>query len=128
MGRHERRSSVRAFRRGASRALLTYLIEPGDSTLNEAPLLKAAASDWLDALSMRVRHCIVCSAWLVNRDHVGLLLLATPATAKPTSASCCAICRGCSNAGLPMPALERAAERVLREALPGRLEPMDARR
>jgi hypothetical protein len=127
--RHERRSDIARFRRDASRALLTYLVEPGDGALNDVPLLKATARNWLDHLSQRIRNCIVCSSWLVDRQHVSLLLLATPVTAKPTSASCCAICRGCADAGLPMEALERAAERVLQEALPGgRLEPLDMSR
>jgi hypothetical protein len=129
MNRHQRRSDISRFRRDASSALLTYLVEPDDGALNDMPLLKATARSWLDHLSQRIRHCIICSSWLVNREHVGLLLLATPATAKPTSASCCAICRGCADAGLPTEALERAAEHVLREALPGeRFEPLDTRR
>jgi hypothetical protein len=129
MGRHERRSDIARFRGDASRALLTYLVAPDDAALNDVPILRDTARSWLDLLSTRVRNCLICSSWLVNREHVGLLLLATPATAKPTSASCCAICRGCAGAGLPMEAIERAAERVLQEALPGgRLEPLDARR
>jgi hypothetical protein len=127
MGRHERRADMRMFRRDASRALLTYLVAPDDCALDDVPILRDTARSWLDLLSTRVRNCLICSSWLVNREHVGLLLLATPATAKPTSASCCAICRGCAR--LPMEAIERAAERVLQEALPGgRLEPLDTRR
>jgi hypothetical protein len=126
--RHQRRTDLRSFKREASRALLTYLIEPGDAALNDVPILRDTARSWLDLLPTRVRNCLICSSWLVNREHVGLLLLATPATAKPTSASCCAICRGCADAGLPMEALERAAEHALQEALPGgRLEPLDTR-
>jgi hypothetical protein len=126
--RHQRRADLRAFRREAP-ALLTYLVEPDDPALDGVPLLRRAAQHWVHALSTRVRHCIVCSSWIANRQCVGLLLLATPAAAKPTSASCCAICRGCSDAGLPMEALERAAEHVLQEALPGgRLEPLETRR
>jgi hypothetical protein len=126
MNRHTRRADLHDFRR--SRELLTFLVAPDDARLRGAPLLQHTAGRWLDLLSTRTRFCIICSSWLVDREQVGLLLLATPATAKPTSASCCGVCRGCADAGLPLEALSRAAERVLREALPGRLEPMDARR
>jgi hypothetical protein len=126
MGRHERRSDVARFRRDASRALRTYLCEPNDPAL--AGILKASACSWCDALEQRVRHCIVCSAWIVNRQHVGALLLTTPDIAKPTSAGTAAICRECWDADLPMQALERAAEHVLQKVIPnGRFEPMETR-
>jgi hypothetical protein len=122
--RHERRR----FRREAtSSALVTYLCEPTDPALDG--LLKATANCWLDLLAVRVRHCIICSSWIVDRKCVGLLLLATPATAKPTSASACAICRDCVD--LPLEAIERAATTALQEALPGgrfKPHPADARR
>ena len=120
--RHERRR----FRHEASRAALTtYLCEPTDPALYG--LLKATANCWLDLLSQRVRHCIVCASWIVDRQSVGLLLLATPAVIKPTSASACAICREC--AGLPLEALERAATTALQAAVPGgRFEPLETRR
>ncbi|MGL3109409.1 hypothetical protein [Bradyrhizobium sp. BR 1432] len=90
--------------------------------------MQRTASNWIDALSTRGRHCIVCSSWLVDRQHVGALLLATPAV-RPTSASACGVCRECWDAGLPLEALERAAEHALQEALPGgRLEPLETRR
>jgi hypothetical protein len=80
-----RRPDLRNFRRDASSAsLLTFLLEPGDERLSEAPLLKAAARDWLDALSTRCRHCLICNSWIVSRDDVGALLLSTPATINPT--------------------------------------------
>jgi hypothetical protein len=125
MGRHERRVDLVLFRREASRRdLLTFLVEPDDVRLSRAPLLQRTASNWIDLLSQRVRHCAVCSSWIADRQSVGLLLLATQAKVRPKSASCCAVCRDCADAELPMAALERAAEQVLREAIPGgRLEP-----
>jgi len=84
----------RRFRRDASSSLLTYLVEPGDlrPTSVAVPILRDTARNWLDLLSTRVRNCIVCDSWVTSGQCVGALLLATPATAKPTSASCCAIC------------------------------------
>jgi hypothetical protein len=130
MGRHERRVDLARFRKDASRRdLLTFLIPPDDAALSTAPLLQRTAQNWLNAIPTRVRHCIICSSWIMNRQSVGALLLATPATVRPTSASACVICRECWDADLPIVAQERAAERVLQEALPGgRLEPLDTRR
>jgi hypothetical protein len=59
MGRHERRADIARFRRDASRRdLQTFLVEPDDRLLASAPLLQRAAQHWLDALSVRCRHCI----------------------------------------------------------------------
>jgi len=127
MGRHERRANLHAFRRG--RELLTFLVELDDRRLRAAPLLAQTADQWLNLLTKRVRHCIVCAAWLVDKRSVGAVLLATQADIRPTSASACCICRECWDAELPMEALERACERALQEAFPdGRLAPMGARR
>jgi hypothetical protein len=103
------------------------LVEPDDAALTDMPLLKTAASNWLDGLSIRVRHCIVCSAWIVNGHHVGALLLTTPRVAKPTSASTSAVCW---DADLPVETLERACADALQEVVPGgRFEPhQDTRR
>ncbi|WP_426615360.1 hypothetical protein [Bradyrhizobium sp. McL0616] len=117
--RHARRRDLARFRRASSASLLTYLVEPGDNRLSQAPLLKVAAHGWLASLSTRVRSCIVCSAWLVNRDHVGAMLLAMPGIAKPTSASTCGICCQCWDADLPDAALDRACATALNEAVPG---------
>jgi hypothetical protein len=120
--RHERRR----FRREASKSLLTFLCEPTDPALSEIPILQQAAHHWLNALSVRVRHCIVCKSWLVNRQHVGALLLTTPDITKPVSVGTAAVCKACWDADLPMQALERAAEHVLRKAMVipnGRFEP-----
>jgi len=123
--RHERRR----FRAEAAKSLLTFLCEPTDPALNDEPLLKAAANHWLDALSVRVRHCICCSSWLVNRRDVGAVLMGTPAVIKANAVGTCGICRECWEADLPLDALERAATAALQLAVPnGRLEPMDARR
>lgn len=115
MGRHERRADLSRYRREASHALLTYLCEPDDPALDG--LLQRAARSWLDALSVRVRSCIVCSSWITDRRNVGLLLLSTPSVAKPTSASVCGICPECAD--LPLAALERAATVALEAAVPG---------
>ncbi|MET4198751.1 hypothetical protein [Bradyrhizobium sp. LA6.12] len=126
--RHQRRADLAHFKREAP-ALLTYLVEPDDAGLDAAPLLQAAAANWLDNLSRRARTCIVCSEWLPNRQQVGALLLAVPATLRPTSASVCPICRACWEADLPVEALERAAGAVLRKVIPrGEFEPLEPRR
>lgn len=124
--RAQRRADLHDFRRG--RELLTFLVEPNDRRLRNAPLLAQTADRWIELLSMRVRHCIVCSEWLHDKRSVGAVLLATQADIQPTSASCCGVCRDCWSAGLPGEALDRAAEQALREALPGRLKPMRAPR
>jgi hypothetical protein len=109
--------------------LLTYLVPPGDPALNAAPLLRAAADNWMAALATRVRHCIVCSAWIVDRTHVGALLMSTAATSNPTSAATAAVCRECWEADLPIDALEKACATVLHEVIPdGRFAPLDAPR
>jgi hypothetical protein len=131
--RHRRDGSVRRTDNLISSALRlvdcgawsTYMVEPNDPALDG--LLKATARRWLDLLSQRVRHCIICSSWIVDRQSVGLLLLATPAVIKPTSASACAICRECAD--LPLETLGRAATTALQAAAPGgRFEPMEMRR
>ena len=125
--RHQRRADLHDLKR--AHALLTFLCEPDDVRLRGAPLLQQAAQQWLDLLPTHIRCCIVCSTWLNNRESVGAVLLATQATIRPTAASVCGVCRGCWDAGLPIDALERASERVLRVALPnGRLEAWGARR
>ena len=114
-----RRVDLARFRRDASRRdLLTFLVPPDDAALATAPLLQRTARNWIGLLDQRVRHCIICSAWIVNRS-VGLLLLAMPAVVKPTSASCCGVCRECADAGLPPQALEKACATVLHEVIPG---------
>jgi hypothetical protein len=129
MNRHERRSDLARYRRETSGALLTYLVEPDDAALTEVPLLQQATRHWLDALSTRVRSCIVCSAWIVDGQDVGALLLTTPDIIKPTSAGTAAVCKACWAADLPMQALERAAEHVLQKVIPnGRFESMETRR
>jgi hypothetical protein len=123
--RHERRR----FRAEASKSLLTFLCEPTDPALKREPLLHQAANHWLDALSVRVRHCIICNSWLVNRQHVGALLLTTPAVIKANSVGTAAICVACWNDDLPIEALERACLTVLHEVIPnGRFAPMETRR
>jgi hypothetical protein len=123
--RHERRR----FRREASKSLLTFLCQPTDPALSDIPILQQAANHWLDALSLRVRHCIVCNSWLVNRQHVGALLLTTPAVIKANSVGTAAICASCWDDDLPVQALERACETVLHSVIPGgRFAPLDTRR
>ena len=80
--RHSRRSDLAVMR--SSGSLLTFLVSVDDARLRSAPQLRQTADRWLDGLSVRVRHCILCSEWLVTRDQVGLLLLAVPA-GRPSS-------------------------------------------
>jgi hypothetical protein len=116
--RHDRRSSVARYRHEASSGLTTYLVEPDDPSLHRAPLLRAAANDWLAGLTARVRSCIICSAWIVDREHVGALLLSTPVVTT-ASMSVCGVCRECWDADLGDAALERACAVALRAAVPG---------
>jgi hypothetical protein len=119
---------MRVFRREASQSLVTYLCEPNDDRIDSMPLLRRAAEHWLSGLSERAHHCLICQCRVVSRDHVGALLLSTPDIAKPTSASTCAVCEACWTADLPVDALERAAESVLRSVVPnGKLEPLARR-
>jgi hypothetical protein len=113
--RHERRR----FRREASHALRTFLVAPDDPALDGEPLLKVAANSWLGALSVRVRHCLICNSWVVNRRDVGAVLLTVPDITKPVSAGTAAVCKACWDADLPLDALERACETVLHEVIPG---------
>lgn len=126
--RHARRADLARYRHDACRALLTFLVEPSDPALHRARLLNAAANHWLGALATRVRHCIVCSRWLVDRRDVGALLLSVPAVARPTSAGTAGVCADWWRVGLPVEALERACETTLQVVVPGgRLEPMTRR-
>jgi hypothetical protein len=127
--RHQRRADLAAFRKDASRQLLTFLVEPADRRLRTAPLLQQTASRWVDAVETRVRHCIVCSAWITSKHDIGAVLLATAITRNPSSVGCCGVCRECWHADLPPCALDRACEVALAEAIPnGRLKPLAARR
>jgi hypothetical protein len=127
--RHQRRADLADFKRKASHtALLTYLCPPDDPALDRAPLLRAAARDWLGRLATRVRYCIVCNSWLVNRQDVGALLLSVFDIAKPTDVGIAAVCKACWDAD-DIEALERAVEQTLRSVIPnGKLEPLDAPR
>jgi hypothetical protein len=118
MGRHERRADLARYRRETSGVLVTYLVPPNDRALDTIPLLRRATDAWLEALAVKVRSCIVCSSWLVNRHHVGAVLLSTP-TVMPRAASVCGVCRECWEADLPADALERAALTALKVAIPG---------
>ena len=112
--RYERRR----FRREASRSLVTFLCEPTDPALNSEPFLRVAANHWLDALRMRVRHCIVCNVGLVDRRSVGALLMGKPADAKADAVGTAAVCSACWAADLGPDALDRAAAKVLQVAVP----------
>ncbi|MGY3132000.1 hypothetical protein ACVWZM_002682 [Bradyrhizobium sp. USDA 4501] len=129
MSRHQRRADLADFKRKASHSVRTYLVEPGDRRLASAPLLRAAAADWLDNLSRRARTCIICSQWLPSRQSIGALLMSTPDVVRPTSVGTAAVCLECWQADLPLDALDRAVERTLRCVVPnGKLEPLIAPR
>ena len=126
--RHQRRADLRAFKRAAP-ALRTYLCQPDDRRLDGVPLLRAAADDWLGALTMRCRHCVICSARIIDRRDVGALLLSVPDVAAPTSAGTAAVCLTCWESEPPMVELEQACTAVLRSVIPhGRFEPLEPRR
>jgi hypothetical protein len=129
MGRHDRRASLARYRQEASHSLRTYLCAPTDPALDGEPLLKAAARDWIAALPVRVRHCLICNSWIVNQHDVGALLLTVPDITKPVSAGTAAVCKACWDAALPTDALERACATVLETVIPnGKFEPLDPRR
>ena len=130
MGRHDRRQNAALFRRNAVGGLETFLCAPDDVRLRGAPRLQHTVAQYLDMLSARARFCMVCSSLLHDRHDVGMVLIAVPISSRPSSsASCCGVCKGCTDADLPIEALEKAATVALREAIPnGRLEPMGARR
>ena len=113
------RNDRRRYRGQASSGLLTFLVEPDCPSLEaKGGLLRNAARLWIGLLDRVERFCIVCSARLTDRRDVGLCLIATPATAKPSPlASCCGVCRACAD--LPVNELERAATVELRQAVPG---------
>lgn len=123
------RADRRRFRSEASKAtLLTFLCEPTDPALMREPLLHQAAMHWLDALSVRVRHCIVCNSWLVDRRDVGAVLMGTPAVIRANAVGTAAICASCWDADLPPEAIERAATTALQMAVPGgHFEPLERR-
>ena len=124
--RHERRR----YRREASNALLTYLVDVDDA-LHDAPLLQRAVRYWCDGLStLPYRECMTCGVGMSGKKHVGALLLTTPAINKPVSASVVGVCRECwLIPDLSLEAIEREAEHVLQEVIPGgRFEPLKTRR
>jgi hypothetical protein len=128
MGRHQRRASFARFRREVPGTLRTFLCEPDDDRLDRMPLLRRASQHWLNDLSSRVRHCLLCSAWIVSRDDVGALLMSVPDIPRPVSAGTAAICLACWRDEPPVDALERACASALRSVVPGgRFEPLIAR-
>jgi hypothetical protein len=119
------RAERRRFKAEAERELLTYLVEPTDPRLDSMPLLKNATRHWLTALKHRVRHCAVCSVWVVDERDVGALLLGVATRANSVGTT--SICRECWNADLSADVLERACAVALRQAIPnGKFAPMDA--
>jgi hypothetical protein len=115
MGRHERRSALRDFRREAKAAhLITYLLD-ADAKLDE-PLLLRALSWWRGNIKQRRPICICCKANFADDAVIGAHLFAMPAAA-PTSASVSGICVECWR-DLPDAAIEREATRLLRQLLP----------
>ena len=119
MGRHERRSDIARFRREASRALLTYLVDV-DDPLDAHPLLQRAARYFCDGLTTPPpRNCITCGCWMPRKKYVGALLLSTPAI-KPIIASVVGVCRECwLIRDLSLEVIEREAEHLLQEVIPG---------
>lgn len=119
--RQRRRADLAHFRRGANRSgggLLTYLVQPHDP-LTDAPRLHQAVSWWLDGLEARsARYCIVCDSWLKNRQFAGGILMSTQISRR-TGVSVTGICSLCWNGTDDVPpAVEHAAERVFRAAVP----------
>ena len=128
LGRHDRRQNAALFRRNAVGGLETFLCAPDDVRLRGAPRLQLTVAQFLDILSARARFCMVCSSSLHDRHEVGMVLIAAPISSRPSSASCCGVCKGCTDADLPIEALEKAATVALREAIPnGRLAPLGRR-
>ncbi|MET3995964.1 hypothetical protein ABID65_007636 [Bradyrhizobium sp. S3.9.2] len=124
--RHDRRR----YRREASGALLTYLVDI-DDPLDAHPLLQRAARRWCDGLSAPPhRECVTCGVQMSGKRCVGALLLTTPASTKPTVASVFGVCRECwLIRDLSLEVIERKATEVLQAVVPnGRFEPhSDAR-
>jgi hypothetical protein len=117
VNRAQRHSNVEQFACDAGHELVTYLLEPDDPRLRDMPLLRRAASWWLAGLSQRMRCCFHCGSSLLDRRHVGLLLLSTPTVASPGSAGVIGLCRKCAD--LPEETLEHSAARALRVVAPG---------
>ena len=121
--RQQRRSELAHFRRGANRSgggLLTYLVQPHDP-LNDAPRLRAAVDWWLEGIETQAaRYCIVCDCWLQNRQFIGGILMSSQINRR-TGVSVngiCSLCVDLSGADEIPPAVEHAAERVFRDAVP----------
>ena len=93
MGRHERRQNSALFCRNAVGGLETFLCAPDDVRLRGAPRLQHTVAQYLDMLSARARFCMVCSSLLHDRHEVGMVLIALPISSRPSSASCCGVCR-----------------------------------
>jgi hypothetical protein len=119
MNRAHRLADVERFRCDADGELVSYLVTLDDPRLRDTPLLRRAATWWLDALGTKMRHCFVCGSWMPNRSYVGAVLLATAATETLTaSASVCGCCRACWQDAEPAK-IERAAAAALRPVAPG---------
>lgn len=118
------RNDRRRFTREVCSGLRTYLLDPGTLPSLAPGLLRNAALTWIGNLDHAERDCIVCASRMTNRRDVGFVLLATPATAKPSPlASCSGVCRECAE--LPLCEIERAATVELRQAIPrGEFEPL----
>jgi hypothetical protein len=54
--------------------------------------------------------CLICNSWLLNRMHVGALLLTSPTVMKAHAVGTAGICASCWNEDLPVQASERTCE------------------
>jgi len=116
--RHQRRASLREFKREARASLVTYMIEANDP-LDRAPVLRDAVAYWRGNLPTRKPICICCKGPFTGdvRVEVAAFLLATISSASPRNASVSGICTACWNT-LTDDQLEAAALRVLKAVLP----------
>jgi hypothetical protein len=118
MSRHERRAEVSRFKREAARGVVSYLVDAADPRLAGEPLLSRAVAYWRANIPTRKPRCFACrTPFAADGAQASAFLMVTAASA-PTSATVSGLCTRCWS-DLPMPEIERAAERALRPVVYG---------
>ena len=109
--RSTRRAEISRFKRDLSDgALLSYLIEPDDARLADAPLLRAAIWHWRSNVARRRPFCCACKRSFVDEVQPGAFLLGVP-VGRSSAASVSAFCIECWS-DMDDDALRREAARV----------------
>lgn len=118
LSRAQRRAEIARFRHEAARGTVSYLVDEADPRLAGEPLLQSAIEFWRRRVPIRKPRCFGCKAtFSVDGARASAFLLVTPSSA-PSSCSVSGLCTRCWR-DMPLPDIERAAEKALRPVVNG---------